>query len=57
MNEEGNKFLLAGNKYMPEMNLRPPGLMYTACERFTKNKERIKNSKKQEIQRIFTKTN
>ena len=57
MNEEGNKFLLAGNKYMPEMNLRQPGLMYTACERFTKNKERIKNSKKQEIQRIFTKTN
>ena len=57
MNEEENKFLLAGNKYMPEMNLRQPGLMYTACERFTKNKERIKNSKKQEIQRIFTKTN
>ena len=57
MNEEGNKFLLAGNKYMPEMHLRQPGLMYTACERFTKNKERIKNSKKQEIQRIFTKTN
>ena len=45
MNEEGNKFLLAGDKFMPEMHLRQPGFMYTACEPFTKNKERIKKFK------------
>ena len=33
-------FLLAGDKLMPEMNLRQPGLTYSACGSFTKNKER-----------------
>ena len=41
MNETGNKFFLAGDKFMPEMHLRQPGFIYSACGPFTKNKERI----------------
>ena len=37
-----NKFLLAGDKCMPEMHLRQPGFTYSACGSCTKNKERIK---------------
>ena len=36
------KFLLAGDKFMPEMHLRQPGLTYSTCGPFTKNKERTK---------------
>ena len=36
-----NKFLFAGNKFMPEMHLRQPGFTYSACGRFAKDKERI----------------
>ena len=36
-----NKFLLAGNKFRPEMHLKQPGFTYSACRPFTKNKERI----------------
>ena len=42
MNEIINKFLLAGDKFMPEMHLRQSGFTYSACSPFTKNKERIK---------------
>ena len=45
MNEIVNKFLLAGDKFMPEMHLKQPGFTYSACEPFTKNKERIQNFK------------
>ena len=38
---------------MPEMHLRQPGFMYSACGPFSKNKERIKKLKKQEIHNIF----
>ena len=41
MNEIVNKFLLAGDKFMPEMHLKQPGFTYSACGPFTKNKERI----------------
>ena len=37
-----NKFLLAGYKFMPEKHLRQPGLTYSACRSFTRNKQRIK---------------
>ena len=30
---------------MPEMHLKQPGLTYSACGSFTKNKERIKRFK------------
>ena len=36
-----NKFLLAGEKFMPEMHLKEPGFSYSACVPFTKNKKRI----------------
>ena len=41
MNEIENKFLLAGDKSMPEMHLREPEFTYSACGPFTKNKERL----------------
>ena len=41
MNKIINKFLLAGDKFMPEMHLKQPGFTYSACGPFTKNKERI----------------
>ena len=46
MNEIVNKFLLAGEKFMPEMHLKQPGSTYNACRPFTKNKERIQKLKK-----------
>ena len=36
-----NKFLLEGNKFMPEMHLKEPGFTYSTCGPFTKNKERV----------------
>ena len=45
MNEIVNRFLLAGDKFMPEMHLRQLGFTYSACGPFTKNKERIQKSK------------
>ena len=39
MNEIVNKFLLAGDKFMPEMHLRQPGFTCSACGPFAKNKE------------------
>ena len=41
MNKIINKFLLAEDKFMPEMHLRQPGFTYSACGTFTKNKEKI----------------
>ena len=45
MNEIVNKFLLASDKFMPEMHLKQPGFNYNACEPFTKNKKRIQKFK------------
>ena len=58
MNEIINKFLLAGDKFMPEMHLRQPGFTYPACGPYKKktNKE-SKNLKNQEINDIFTNMN
>ena len=41
MNEILNKCLLAGNKFKPEMHLKQPVFTYSACDPFTRNKERI----------------
>ena len=41
MNEITNKFLMVGDKSMPEMHLKQPGFTYSTCGPFTKNKERI----------------
>ena len=45
MNNVINKFLLAGDKFMPEMHLRQPQFTYSACGPFTKQKERIQKFK------------
>ena len=45
MNDIINKFLLPGDKFMPEMYLRQPGFTYSTCGPFTKNKERIQKFK------------
>ena len=45
MNDIINKFLLVGDKFMPEMHLRQPGFTFSACGPFTKNKERIQKFK------------
>ena len=42
MNEIVNKFLLAGDKFLPKMHLKKPGFTYIF---FTKNKERIQKFK------------
>ena len=36
-----NKFLLARDKFMPEMHLREPGFTYSICGPFNRNKQRI----------------
>ena len=46
MNNIINKFLLAGHKFMPEMHLRQPQFVYSACGHFTRHKERIKECNK-----------
>ena len=38
MNDLINKFLLAGDKFMPEMHLGQLGFLYSACGPFTRNK-------------------
>ena len=45
INKIVNQFLLAGDKFMPEMHLRQPGFSYSAYGPFTKNKERIQKFK------------
>ena len=45
MNNIINTFLLAGDKFMPEMHLRQPQFTYSACGPFTKHKQRIKKFK------------
>ena len=46
MNNVINKFLLVGDKFMPEMHLRQPQFVYSACGPFTRHKERIKEFKR-----------
>ena len=46
MNNIINNFLLAADKFMPEMHLRQPRFTYSACGPLTKNEERIKKFKK-----------
>ena len=45
MNQIVKRFLLAGDKFMPEMHLRQPQFVYSACGPFSKNKERIQKFK------------
>ena len=45
MNNIINKFLLAGDTFMPEIHLRQPQFTYSACGPFTKDKQRIQKFK------------
>ena len=45
MNNLINKFLLAGDKFMPEMHLRQPQFVYSARGPLTRHEERIKKLK------------
>ena len=56
MNEIVNKFLLAGDNFMPEIHLKQPGFTYSASGPFTKNIQRIQKFKETgDKQAIFTK--
>ena len=46
MNDIVNNFLLAGDKFMPEIHLRQLGYIYSACGPFTKSKKRMQKFKK-----------
>ena len=54
MNEIINKFLLAGDKFMPEMHLNNPNSLIVLVDRSLKTKEEFKTIY---IQTIFTKMN
>ena len=41
-----NKFLLAGDKFMPEIHLRQPQFTYSGCGPFTRHEERLQKFKK-----------
>ena len=43
-----NKFLLAGDKFMPEIHLRQPQFTYSACGPFNKHEQRIQKFKETE---------
>ena len=57
MNNEINKFLLAGHKFMPEMHLRQPRFIYSACGPFTRHKEKTKQFKRTGDRVIFIEMN
>ena len=60
MNKIVNKFLLAGDKFMPEMHLKQAGFAQSACGPFTKNIDKAfniaKNSKYDGYQRGLVST-
>ena len=52
-----NKFLLAGDKFMPKMHLRQPQFVYSACGPFTRHKKEQKNLTVQVIRVTFIEMN
>ena len=58
MDEIVYRFLLAGDKFMPEMHLRQPGFTDSALvDHLQKAKKEYKSLKKQEIHDIIIKIN
>ena len=43
MNEIVNKFLMAGDKFMPEMHLKQPDFTCSVCGPLTDTKKELKN--------------
>ena len=44
-----HKFLLTGDKFIPELHLKQPGRIYSASGPFTKHRQRIQNFEKRVI--------
>ena len=58
MNITINKYLLAGDKFVPGMHLKGPDFTYIVCGPFTKDKERTQKFKEtRDSIYIFTKMN
>ena len=55
MNEIVNKYLAAGDKFMPEIHLEQAGFTYSTCSSFTKTKTELKKLCREEIQIAFKK--
>ena len=53
MNAIVDKFLLAGDIFMPKMHLKQPGNTYSACGPFTKNKDRMKKNQRNRRFKIY----
>ena len=53
MNEIVNKFLLARDKFLPEMHLKQPGFTYSVADHLLKTRKKFKSLKKHETQAIF----
>ena len=45
MNEIVNRFLWAGDEFMPAMHLRQTGFTYSVCRSFAKKTKQKKNTK------------
>ena len=52
MNNVIYKFLLTADTFKPEAHMRQPEFKYSACEPFTKKKEKKKNTKIQSNKRL-----
>ena len=57
MNEIVKNFLLAWDKFIPEMHLKKLELTYSTCGQLQKTEKEYKNLKKQEIHDTFIKAN
>ena len=57
MNKIINKFLLTGEKFMPELHLKQPGFTDSACGSFTKHRERIKKFRETSNVNIYIEMN
>ena len=55
MNKIVNKFLFAGDKFMPEMHLRQPGFTYSVCGLFTKRRRIQKFKETEDLKHIYQK--
>ena len=53
MNKIIIKFLLNGDKFMSELQLKQPGFTYSACGPFTKHRERIQKFRETETLKHF----
>ena len=55
MSEIVNKFLLAGDKFMPEMHLNQLRFTVALVDHLQETRKEFQNLKKEELQVIFTK--